>query len=83
MWILEALILIVCAVAICSIRTWFILRSEKRESQTRPQGDPITVPTPSPADKTPVPPSMPGGTKADPLKSAAGGWVRSTLKPPE
>lgn len=83
MWILGALILIVCALGIYSVRAWLLLLQEERESKTCPRCGSVTAPDAFLTAVGPVHSCIHCEMKGCPLKMSARGWIQSTLRPPE
>lgn len=84
MWILEALVLIVSALAAYSIRAWILLLSKECVRKTCPRCGSPMVPTESATAAGLIRQCTHCRTLADPLKtSKADRWINSPLKPPE
>jgi hypothetical protein len=75
-------ILIVCALALYSVRAWLLLMNEEREN-TCPRCGLAMTPDKSATVKRPARRCPHCETEADPLRGSARGWINSTLKPPE
>lgn len=83
MWILAALILMVGALGIYSVRAWLLLLQEERASKTCPRCGSVTAPDTPLTAVGAVHSCIHCEIKGCPLKMAASGWINSTLRPPE
>jgi len=83
MWILGALILIVCALGIYSVRAWLSLLHEERKSRTCPFCGWIAMPDESAPAARALRSCQHCGTRTGMHHMSASGWINSTLRPPE
>lgn len=80
---LTIITLMVCVLALYSVRGWLLLMNEERRKSTCPRcGLAITIDK-SAAVARPIRRCPHCGTEADPLQVSASGWINSTLRPPE
>jgi len=81
-FVLIVCILIVCALALYSVRAWLLLVNEERQNTCPLCG--LAMPLDKSATAArPIRRCPHCETEADPLQTSASGWINSTLRPPD